>query len=149
MRKKRARITREDADDMYGDVIDRVTGAAEEAAPTRRRAAEGESDKPPLVRATVYLTPDDVLAIDRIHGFIRIANPEEDDILPGDCEPPPGRLDEMDAACALQISVRLRPVLQWMDIDGSGDVTSRDATIILQQANVSWRSQYNQSDVHS
>ena len=88
-----------------------------------------------------------VLAIDRIHGFIQIVNadgtvpggttgPGSGGILPGDCVQD-GILDERDAACALQMSVGLRPELPWMDMDGSGDVTSRDATIILQQANVS------------
>ena len=65
MPKKRAKITREAADDMYEDVIDRVTAAVEEdAAPARRPRKKPK--KPPLVKATVYLTPDDVLAIDRI-----------------------------------------------------------------------------------
>ncbi len=87
-----------------------------------------------------------VLAIDRIHGFIEIVNadgsgtggtgPGSNGILPGDCVQD-GILDERDAACALQMSVGLRPELPWMDMDGSGDVTSRDATIILQRANVS------------
>jgi hypothetical protein len=85
-----------------------------------------------------------VLAIDRIHGYIEIVNPDGTDpegdpeggVLRGDCVPD-GRLDERDATCALQMSVGLRQPLPWMDMDGSGDVTSRDATLILQQANVS------------
>jgi hypothetical protein len=85
-----------------------------------------------------------VLAIDRIHGYIEIMNPDGSDpggdpeggVLQGDCVPD-GRLDERDATCALQMSVGLRQPLPWMDMDGSGDVTSRDATLILQQANVS------------
>ena len=87
-----------------------------------------------------------VLTIDRIHGFIEIVNadgsgtggtgPGGGGIVPGDCIQD-GILDERDAACALQMSVNLRPELPWMDMDGSGDVTSRDATLILQQANVS------------
>jgi hypothetical protein len=88
-----------------------------------------------------------VLPIDRIHGFIEIVNPDgtgpgggtgpgSGGVLQGDCVPD-GRLDERDATCALQMSVNLRPVLPWIDMDGSGDVTSRDATLILQQANVS------------
>jgi hypothetical protein len=67
MPKRRAEITREAADDMYEDVIDRVTAAAdEEASPARRRRRKPK--KPPLVKATVYLTPDDVLAIDHIQS---------------------------------------------------------------------------------
>jgi hypothetical protein len=84
-----------------------------------------------------------VLPTDRIHGFIEIVNPDGSGpggqgsgIMQGDCIPD-GRLDERDAACALQMSVNLRPPQPWIDMDGSGDVTSRDATIILQQANVS------------
>jgi hypothetical protein len=63
MPKKRAKITREAADDMYEDVIDRVTAEVDERAAAQRGR---KPEKPPLVKATVYLTPDDVLAIDRI-----------------------------------------------------------------------------------
>ena len=84
-----------------------------------------------------------VLPTDRIHGFVEIVNPDGSGtggpgsgVVQGDCIPD-GRLDERDAACALQMSVNLRPPQPWIDMDGSGDVTSRDATIILQQANVS------------
>jgi hypothetical protein len=65
MRKRRAEITRAAADDMYEDVIDRVTGVVEEdETPSRRRRKKPE--RPPLVKATVYLTPEDVLAIDHM-----------------------------------------------------------------------------------
>ncbi len=65
MPKRRAEITKQAADDMYEDVIDRVTAAAEqETSPVRQRKRKPK--KPPLVKATVYLTPDDVLAIDHI-----------------------------------------------------------------------------------
>jgi len=84
-----------------------------------------------------------VLPTDRIHGFVEIVNPDGSGpsgpgsgVVQGDCIPD-GVLDERDAACALQMSVNLRPPQPWIDMDGSGDVTSRDATIILQQANVS------------
>jgi hypothetical protein len=64
MPKKRAHITREVADDLYEDVIDRVTAAVdEEAAERPRRARPAE---PPLMKVTVYLAPADILAIDRI-----------------------------------------------------------------------------------
>lgn len=83
------------------------------------------------------------LPTDRIHGFIEIVNPDGSGpggpgsgVVQGDCIPD-GRLDERDAACALQMSVNLRPPQPWIDMDGSSDVTSRDATIVLQQANVS------------
>jgi hypothetical protein len=68
MRKGRAQITREAADDMYEDVIDRVAAAADEGVPPARRAGKRKPPKPPLVKATVYLTPDDVLAIDHIQS---------------------------------------------------------------------------------
>ena len=68
MPKKRAQITREAADEMYEDVIDRVTAPPGEEAGERRRGAREKPPKPPLVKATVYLTPDDVLAIDGIQS---------------------------------------------------------------------------------
>ncbi|MFC1959143.1 cohesin domain-containing protein [Chloroflexota bacterium] len=84
-----------------------------------------------------------VLPTDRIHGFVEIVNPDgsgpagpDSGLVQGDCIPD-GLLDRRDAACTLQMSVNLRPPQPWIDTDGSGDVTSRDATIILQQANVS------------
>jgi hypothetical protein len=65
MPKRRAQITRESAGEMYGDVIDRVTARA--AEPAARPALEPEEPgKPPLVKVTVYLTPEDVLAIDKM-----------------------------------------------------------------------------------
>lgn len=72
-----------------------------------------------------------VLAIDRIDGAVYIVGPGG--LVPGDCNND-GALTQYDAACALQISVRLRPVIPSLDMDGSGEVTSRDATIILQRA---------------
>ncbi len=66
MPKKRAKITREAAGDMYDDVIDRVTAGVDEASRLEQKDAQPE--KPPLVKATVYLTPDDVLAIDKIQS---------------------------------------------------------------------------------
>jgi len=67
MPKKRAQITRETADDMYGDVIDRVTAAVEEGVGERaRQVRKRKPEEPPLVKVTVYMTPDDVLAIDHL-----------------------------------------------------------------------------------
>jgi len=51
----------------------------------------------------------------------------------GDCDGDL-HLTELDALCALEMSVQLRPVQLVMDLDNSGDVTSRDAVVILQTA---------------
>ena len=67
MPKRRAQITREAADDLYEDVIDRVTAAVdEEAAQPPRRGRPPRPPEPPLTKVTVYLTPDDILAIDHM-----------------------------------------------------------------------------------
>jgi hypothetical protein len=42
-------------------------------------------------------------------------------------------LSEVDALCALDMSIKLKPAQPLMDMDGDGKVTSRDAEIILQQ----------------
>lgn len=51
----------------------------------------------------------------------------------GDCDGD-SHINELDALCALEMSVQLRPVQLLMDMDNTGDVTSRDAVIILQRA---------------
>ncbi len=51
----------------------------------------------------------------------------------GDCDGD-GRITEVDALCALEMSTRMRPTDLIVDMDNSGDVTSRDAVIILQIA---------------
>lgn len=51
----------------------------------------------------------------------------------GDCDNDT-KLTELDALCALQMSVRLIEINLVMDIDGNGVVDSRDAVIILQRA---------------
>jgi hypothetical protein len=71
------------------------------------------------------------VTIDRIHGAVQIVGP--DGLVPGDCNND-GKLTQYDAFCALQMSVKLRPEQMVLDLDGDGEVTSRDATIILQQA---------------
>jgi hypothetical protein len=68
--------------------------------------------------------------IDRIEGSIIIT--DEDGLVPGDCDGN-GYLTEFDAFCALQMSVQLRPVLLSLDLNDDGQVTSRDATLILQR----------------
>ena len=52
---------------MYEDVIDRVTARVDQpaAAPAEEPERE-EAERPFLVKATVYLTPEDVLAIDKM-----------------------------------------------------------------------------------
>jgi hypothetical protein len=72
MPKKRAQITRETADDMYEDVIDRVTAAVDgEAVKRSRQARKKAPEPPPLVKVTVYMSAEDVLAIDDLvsHEF--------------------------------------------------------------------------------
>jgi hypothetical protein len=71
------------------------------------------------------------LVIDRIDGLIQIVDAQTG-LLPGDCSGK-GYLDTSDAVCALQMSVGLRPVDLVVDLDASGDVTSRDSTLIQQQ----------------
>lgn len=51
----------------------------------------------------------------------------------GDCDND-GKLSELDALCALQISVQLTELNPAMDVDGNGFVDSRDAVVILQRA---------------
>lgn len=53
--------------------------------------------------------------------------------LRGDCNND-GRLSEVDALCALQMSVQLLAQNLVMDVDGNGIVDSRDAVLILQRA---------------
>lgn len=113
-------------------------------------------DKSPLaLNVTTINDPNGgVLTIERIPGEILITN--ADGTLPGSGGTgtgtggntggsngggiPPGDCDgdlhvtELDALCALEMSVKLRAVQLIMDMDKSGDVTSRDAVIILQRA---------------
>ncbi len=51
----------------------------------------------------------------------------------GDCDGD-AKITELDALCALEMSTQLRPVKLAMDMDNSGDVSSRDAVIILKSA---------------
>jgi hypothetical protein len=51
----------------------------------------------------------------------------------GDCDGD-GRVTTLDARCAMEMSVQLRPPLLALDMDNSKDVTSRDAVVILQRA---------------
>ncbi len=69
------------------------------------------------------------LPIDRIAGQVQIT--DEEGRIPGDCD---GDLtvSAYDAVCALEMSVQLRPEQINLDQDDDGNITSRDATIILQ-----------------
>jgi hypothetical protein len=76
-------------------------------------------------------TPDGTVpTIDRIHGRIIIT--DQNGQVPGDCNGD-AILTEYDAFCALEMSVQLRPVNLVLDMNGDGQVTSRDATLILQR----------------
>lgn len=67
-----------------------------------------------------------------IHGSITINGGPGGVAVPGDCDGD-GKLTASDALCALEMSVKLIPVRIALDADKSGDVTSRDATVILQR----------------
>jgi hypothetical protein len=71
------------------------------------------------------------LAVDCVDGEVLVVGP--DGLVPGDVDGD-GRLTELDALAALQMSVRLIPERLTLDVDGNQQVTSRDATIILQRA---------------
>ncbi len=80
---------------------------------------------------TINNTSGSIPAIDRIPGeIVVLQNGQETG---GDCNGD-GYLSSVDALCALQISVQLRPVMMTLDIDKNGSITSRDATMILQEA---------------
>jgi putative oxidoreductase len=70
------------------------------------------------------------LSIDLIHGEIVIVTPEG--VLPGDCDGD-GRLTALDALCALEMSVKIRPEKLSLDIDVDRQITSRDSVLILQR----------------
>ena len=70
------------------------------------------------------------LPIKLIHGSIEIV--EDHKQIPKGCCYGNTKLGIEDARCALQMSVGNRPVSLNMDMDNDGQVTSRDAAIILQ-----------------
>jgi hypothetical protein len=59
--------------------------------------------------------------------------PPPPNIVSGDCDGD-GSVTELDAVCALEMSVQLRPPKSSMDVDNGGAVDSRDAVVILQRA---------------
>jgi len=69
MPKRRGQITRATAQGMYGDVVDRVTAAI--IHDLAREPAPEKPPPPPPVKVTVYLSAEDVLAIDQLvsHDF--------------------------------------------------------------------------------
>jgi hypothetical protein len=71
------------------------------------------------------------LSINRIDGEVLVV--DETGLVPGDCDGDT-LLNEVDALCALQMSVRRLPEQRALDLDGSGTVDSRDAVLILQRA---------------
>ena len=70
------------------------------------------------------------LPIDLIHGEIRIV--DENGLTPGSCYGSV-TLKESDAAARWTMSVQPIPVRPIVDMDKNGEVTSRDATLILQK----------------
>lgn len=126
--------------------------------PFRIVGKPGEKSPLNLTVTTINDPGGGALTIERIHGEILITN--SDGTLPGggggggaggggggmgggggggggiprgDCDGDL-RVSEVDALCALEMSVQLRAIQLIMDMDNSGDVTSRDAVIILQRA---------------
>jgi hypothetical protein len=97
------------------------------------RATGKVGDRTPLSLAvtTINNPTGATLAIDRIPGEIVIVGPGV--LTPGDCAGDGGPLTMFDAMCALQMSVKLISTRLVMDLDRSGDVTSRDAAIIAQK----------------
>jgi len=79
-----------------------------------------------LAVTTINQPNGTIPAIGLIHGSITIAG-----AMQGDCDGD-GKLSASDALCALEMSVKLIPVKMVLDIDRTGDVTSRDSTLILQ-----------------
>lgn len=99
--------------------------------PFRAVGRPGDRTALKLAVTTINEPGGRVPAIDRVPGEIVIVGRKGQ----GDCNGD-GALTEWDALCALEMSVQLRPSRPEMDVDNSGDVTSRDATLILQSANV-------------
>ncbi len=95
------------------------------------RAVGQPGDRTQLTLAVTKINDPDgtELAIDRIYGEITIMAPGGS--VPGDCDGD-GRMTALDALCALEMSVRLRPEALNLDLDNDSAVTSRDSTLILQ-----------------
>lgn len=84
------------------------------------------------VVVTTINDPDGAsLDIIRIDGEILVVT--DDEWVEGDCDGN-GWVTELDALCALQMSVELLEERLFLDLDGDGAVTSRDSVLILQRA---------------
>lgn len=97
--------------------------------PFRAVGKAGDRTALTLAVTTINDPGGGTLAIGRINGEILIVGP--DGLVPGDCNGD-GRLDAVDALCALEVSVGLRASSPHLDMDKKDGVTSRDATLILQ-----------------
>lgn len=97
--------------------------------PFRAVGKPGDRTALTLTVTTINNPTGTTLTIARIHGEVLIVGP--DGLVPGDCQGD-GRLDAVDALCALEISVGLRTTNPNLDMDKQNGVTSRDATLILQ-----------------
>lgn len=98
--------------------------------PFRAVGKVGDRTRLDLTVTTINNPDGTVVAIDRIPGEIVIVGAEDARL--GDCDGD-GRLSALDAECALDISVGLRSVIAVLDMDKSGNITSRDAVMILQR----------------
>lgn len=98
--------------------------------PFRVTGKPGDSTPITLAVTTINNTGGATPSIDVINGQIHIVG--ADGMLPGDCDGD-GALTAADAWCALRMSVKLMPDKSNMDMDHDGQVTSRDAAIILQK----------------
>lgn len=110
--------------------IDKTNGTV---AVLRFRAAGAPGTRTPLTLAVSKINDPagKELPIKLMHGSIEIVK-DHIQIPKGSCT---GRevLGIEDARCALQMSVGNRPKAANMDVDNDGDVTSRDAAIIIQR----------------
>lgn len=98
--------------------------------PFRAVGQPGDSTQLTVTISTINTPDGSTPAIDRIHGRIIIT--DQNGQVPGDCNGD-ATLNEFDAYCALEMSVELRAINLVLDMDGDGQVTSRDATLILQR----------------
>ena len=109
-----------------------ITGAGVVAyIPFRTVGKPGDRTALDIAVSTINDPDGTVLAIDRMDGQILIVS--ADGVASNDCDGD-GVLTEVDALCALQMSVQSTPEQSTLDLDADGQVTSRDSVIILQRA---------------
>jgi hypothetical protein len=94
------------------------------------RAAGQAGDRTPLTLSVTKINDPggSSLPVSLIFGEILIVGP--DGLTPGDCNGD-GRLTALDALCALEMSVRLKPEKLNLDMDADRQISSRDAVLIL------------------